>query len=455
MPILLLAVVGTLIGTILVGGIVSSVLDVPLLAAFAFGALISATDPVAVIAFFRSLGVSKRLSVLVEGESLFNDGVAIVLFNLALAFAASTVDPLAGGWATAASAVGEFLRVALGGLGVGLVLGYVVSYIILKNVDDHLIETTTTVALAFGSFVLAEQFHMSGILAVVAAGLMVGNLGMRNTSPTTRLTLDNFWEFSAFIANSIIFLLIGLEIELIELVPYWIPILVAVVAVLVVRALLVYSFAGVYSRFAPSRLKIPMNYRHIMFWGGLRGAISLALALTLTTSTIASEFARELQVMTFGVVLFTLLVQGMSIEGLIRRLGLANKPEALVAQQERQAQLFVKRAGQRELKRLYEEGLIYRSAYEAMDAVYSAEIQTSKRAVSDHLERYPDLEQDMFLQVRADLLSAERAALGEALGAGFLSEDTYEEMVRDINDRMAALDVIKESRLTHSEMNQS
>ena len=193
LPVLLLAFGGTLVGTFLVGGLVHF-LGISWAAALAFGALISATDPVAVIAFFRSLGVSKRLTILVEGESLFNDGVAIVIFNLALA-----AGTLSGSFGLG-EALQSFFIVAFGGVAVGITLGYVVSYIILKNVDDHLIETATTVALAFGSFVVAESFgqfigveglHFSGILAVVAAGLMVGNIGFQNTSPTTKLTLDN------------------------------------------------------------------------------------------------------------------------------------------------------------------------------------------------------------------------------------------------------------------------
>ncbi|NND03049.1 MAG: hypothetical protein HKN91_09700, partial [Acidimicrobiia bacterium] len=215
----LIAVGGTLIGTFVVGGFVNQLVDVPWAPALAFGALISATDPVAVISFFRSIGVSKRLTILVEGESLLNDGVSFVVFTLALAAAAP------GAGFDLASALGDFVLIAFGGLAVGIVLGYVVSALILRNLDDHLVETAVTVALAFGSYLLAEEFgaligadfHLSGILAVVAAGLMVGNTGLLNTSPTTRLTLQNFWEFLSFVVNSMVFLLLGLEIQITEL----------------------------------------------------------------------------------------------------------------------------------------------------------------------------------------------------------------------------------------------
>ena len=449
-PILLLAVVGTLVSTIIVGEIITWVLDVPLLAAFAFGALISATDPVAVISFFRSLGVSKRLGMLMEGESLLNDGVAIVLFSMAVAFASAGINPADQGLSILGDGLIEFFRVALGGLTVGFVLGYVVSYGILKNVDDHLIETTTTFALALGAYVIAESFHVSGILAVVAAGLMVGNIGMQNTSPTTRLTLENFWEFLAFVANSLVFLIIGLEIEITRLWPGIVPIIVAVLAVLLSRAIVVYGISALYSRSASLPQKIPTPYRHVMFWGGLRGAISLALALTLTGEVFGIAVAQEMQVMTFGVVLFTLLVQGTTIETLIRRLGLSEKPPHLLEHQRRQARLFTNRAGLQEMNRLRSEGMLFRDIWDATAAVYDEEINKSKLAIRDHLEAHPELEQDLFLQARTDALRAERSAITDAMQRDLISEKVHGELVSAADHRMAALDMIKDSRSEHA-----
>jgi CPA1 family monovalent cation:H+ antiporter len=326
----------------------------------------------------------------------------------------------------------------------------VVSYGILKNLDDHLIETTTTVALALGAYVIAERFHVSGILAVVAAGLMVGNIGTQNTSPTTRLTLDNFWEFMAFVANSLVFLFIGLEIEIVQMWPNIIPIIVAVLAVLFSRAIVVYSITALYSRFAPLSQKIPGSYRHVMFWGGLRGAISLALALTLTGDVFGEAFAKELQLMTFGVVLFTLLVQGTTIEALIRRLGLAERPEHLLEHQRRQARLFTKRAGLQELDRLRQDGMIFRDIWDATSAVYNEEIGQSKLAIRDHMEAHPELEQELFLQARTDALRAERSAITDAMQHDVISEAVHEELVHEADNRMAALELIKESRRSHS-----
>ncbi len=447
--ILLLAIGGTLLGTFLVGGVVMFTLGIPLAAALAFGALISATDPVAVISFFRTLGVSKRLGILVEGESLFNDGAAIVLFNLALLAGLIGLDsfgPL--------QAIQEFLLVSMGGILVGLVMGYIVSALILKNLDDHLIETATTVALAFGSYVVAESFgkfigittlHFSGILAVVAAGLMVGNIGLQNTSPTTRLTLDNFWEFAAYMMNSIIFLAIGLEIELAQLTAFILPILVAVVTVLLSRAMIMYATTAVYSRLSPKR-QILMPFRHVMFWGGLRGAISLALALSLNGNVFGADFALELRVMTFGVVLFTLLVQGTTIEGLIKRLKLSEKPAQQIELQRRQARLYAKRAGKLELDRLRKDGILYGDMWQAMGEVYDEEIAASKDNLLAHLQYYPEMEQELFLQAREDVLKAERRAVSDAQRRGLITEKVHREMIEELNNRLAALDILKENR---------
>jgi len=201
----LLAIPGVILNMLVVGGILSYGAGLSLAVAMVFGALIAATDPVSVIAIFRRLGAPKRLEVLLEAESLFNDGTAVVIFGLAL-------EVLQLGKFNFSEALVEFVRTAGGGLIVGIVLGWLVSWLI-GRIDDHLIETTLTTVLAFGSYLVAEQFHFSGVLAVVAAGLMSGNMGERAMSPTTRIALVNLWEYFAFLANSAVFLMIGLEAQ--------------------------------------------------------------------------------------------------------------------------------------------------------------------------------------------------------------------------------------------------
>ena len=310
---MLMAIPGVVITMLVVGGIVAWGAALALPVALVFGALIAATDPVAVIALFRAVGAPKQLVVPVEGESLLNDGTAIVIFNLMLAVALTGHFNLMEGLV-------EFIRVAAGGLGVGLALGWLAAQLIAR-VDDYAIETALTLVLAFGAYLVAEHFHVSGVLAVVAAGLVSGNLGLRGMSQTTRVGLFHFWEFAAFIANSLVFLLIGLQVNGSQLTVMWPQIAWAIVAVLTARVLVVYGLGRITKRLGEP---IPSSWQPVLSWGGLRGAISLALALSLPEALGPAR--PVLLAMTFGVVLFTLLVQGTTMGALVRGLGLNPRP---------------------------------------------------------------------------------------------------------------------------------
>ncbi len=244
LPIVGLAIPGVLVTTALVGAIVSWGVGISLTSGLVFGALIAATDPVAVVALFKALGAPKRLTTLVESESLFNDGTAIVIFKLMLVIAVSAVagndGETPGRSFDLLTATVDFVRVSAGGLLIGVGLGWIIAQIIAR-VDDYLIETMLTTVLAFGTYLVAERFHVSGVLAVVAAGIITGNVGLKGMSPTTRIVLFNFWEVLAFVANSLVFLLIGLDVNLREIGANMLPIGVALFAVLVSRALVVYG----------------------------------------------------------------------------------------------------------------------------------------------------------------------------------------------------------------------
>ncbi|NQU30247.1 MAG: cation:proton antiporter, partial [Anaerolineae bacterium] len=175
-------------------------------------------------------------------------------------------------------------------------------------IDDALVETTITTILAFGAYLIGEELHVSGVLAVVVAGIVNGNVGPRGMSPTTRIVVNNFWEYGAFLANSLIFLIIGLTTDLQILIDNWQAIGVAILATLGVRALSIYGF----SLFGKD---IPTKWKHILYWGGLRGAIVLALALSIPIDFPERD---RLLAMAFGVVLFTLLVQGFSMDTLVK-----------------------------------------------------------------------------------------------------------------------------------------
>ena len=415
------------------------------MAALAFGALIAATDPVAVIAFFRSLGVDKRLSLLVEGESLFNDGTSIVIFKLALAIGGVTAA--ASGEAQAgfslSSIVWNFISVAVGGLVVGLLVGVLADVAIFRNLDDMLVETTITLPVAFGSYILAEHFQLSGILAVVAAGIYLGNRIPVYTTPSTKIALYNFWEMLSYVATSLIFLVIGFQIDVRQFFSIQIMFLVlsAVIAILVARAMVIYGMSAFSRRFGAA---IQRKYQHVMFWGGLRGAISLALALSLGVNDFGPGIGEQLRLMTFGVVLFTLIVQGTTIKPLIKRLGLAEKSKRQKERERSLGRFYTSRAAQKELDRLNEMGVVSGSILEAMQEAQRMEIEERDQDVREMLQRHPGLSVDLTLQVRRAMLQAERTALGEAARSEVISEDTLEQMIEELDCRVEALNAIED-----------
>lgn len=465
-PILLMAVVGVLLGTFIVGSIVAGIgwavdplaaalnlpqlqnLDpIPFAAAIAFGALISATDPVAVIAFFRSLGVGKRLSMLVEGESLLNDGTSIVIFNLALTLGGAAAGSLGATEFNLLMVVWDFTRVAVGGLIVGLLVGFLVDHFFLRPLDERLVETTVTMLAAFGSFILAEQLHLSGILAVVAAGIYIGNALPGHTTPTTKVALFNFWEIVAFVVTSLIFLLIGTQIDIRDVISPQniVLVLAAVVAILVSRTLVVYGMSALSGRLGTP---IPRSYQHIMFWGGLRGAISLALALSLSSNAFGTGVGAQLRLMTFGVVLFTLLVQGTTIEGLLKRLGLAHRSPRQIEKEQQMGRFYAARAARIELERLHERGMISGSLWEAMLEAQEAELQQHDRDLQAMWQKYPGMSTELALQARRAMLRAERTALAEANRQEIISEEVQQEMMELIDARMELLRLLEERGTT-------
>ncbi len=427
LPILVLAVPGVLLTTFMVGGIVAAGTGLSLTSALVFGALISATDPVAVVALFKALGAPRKLTVLVEGESLFNDGTAIVVFNLMLAAAGATLSSsMLNGPSDVLRAVVDFVIVSAGGLAVGGVLGWMLSRVIAR-LDDYLIETTLTTVLAFGSYLIADRLHLSGVLAVVAAGLVNGNIGPRGMSPTTRIVLFNFWEYLAFIANSLVFLLIGLDVNIPQIVANVLPIGVAVGAVIASRLVVVYGLNWLVNRRRPV---VPMSYQHVLFWGGLRGAISLALALSLPASLADRELLR---VMAFGVVLFTLLGQGTTMQFLLRRLGLTQQAEEKLEFERRQGRLLAVRSARERLEQLYREGTLSGMAWNQLQPELEEHIARHQEAQHALLNLHPALQAEELEDARREGLRTQRATLASLLRDGVISERTYEELVTEVD----------------------
>ncbi len=307
-PLLVFSVLGTIVSALLVGGLSVWLLRFSLPVALVFGALMAPTDPISVLAVFRRLGVQPRLSLLVEGESLFNDGIGVVLFTVFVSAA------LAGHW----SLPGAVLQFVLGITG-GVLFGLLAALLVTRvswHLEDHLLDITLTILLAYGAFLGAETLHVSGVVAVITAGLVVGNIWKPlTTSESSRQAVDAFWDFAAFAANSVIFLLLGNDVaHLHGFLRVWPVIFLAIAITLAGRAVSVYGLTPLSNRLADP---LPLSWQMILWWGGLRGALSMALVLGL-----APQFpSRELLILlVFSVVFFSLVVQGLTITPLIKLL---------------------------------------------------------------------------------------------------------------------------------------
>ncbi|MBM7553328.1 cation:proton antiporter [Thalassobacillus pellis] len=304
-----MAFLGTFTTFLVIGLCTYFLLDLSLVVAFTFAALMSATDPISVITIFKNLGVSEKLSTVMETESLFNDGIAVVLFNITTIYLLSYMEM---GLAGVGSGILLFLKFVIGGTVVGAILGFFISQVI-RFYDDYPFEIVVSLLMYFGSYFIAEHFHFSGVIAVVVSGLIYGSYGARiGMTDTTKVNINSFMDTITEIANSLIFLMVGLEIRNIDFTDKWLLIIWAIIIVLIARTLSLYMSTSLSK-------KIPSKWKVIMNWGGLKGSLSIALALSLPTSF---EGRDTILILTFSVVVFSLVIQGLTMKPLIMKLGL-------------------------------------------------------------------------------------------------------------------------------------
>ncbi|MGD0492259.1 MAG: sodium:proton antiporter [Steroidobacteraceae bacterium] len=276
--------------------------------AIVFGTLIAATDPVSVIATLKGSKVHGRLRMLIESESLLNDGTAAVAF-------VAVLGVLAGDHETVLSISGRLCVTIVGGVLIGGAVAYLLM-LLAGRTPDYLVEITFTTLAAYGSFFLAEHYRCSGVLAALTAGLVVGNFRSSGSiSAAGRHALGPFWEYLAFVANSLIFLLIGAQEAQQDFNGLWVPVLAAIVLVTLGRAVAIYPLCALFAR---SRLRVDVRHQHVLFWGGLRGALALALALSLPEDLHQHDV---MVVITFAVVAFSVFAQGLTITPLLQWLG--------------------------------------------------------------------------------------------------------------------------------------
>jgi CPA1 family monovalent cation:H+ antiporter len=395
--------------------------------ALVFGALISATDPIAVMAVFKSLGVPRRLSMLLDGESLLNDGAAIVFFTLSLTL-------VSGASVTTGQLTMDFFKiVGFGGL-IGAAVGMGVSQLI-KHIDDAMIEITLTTIAAYGSFVAAEHFHYSGVIAVVVAGVLCGNYGARTgMTPSTRVAVETFWEYVAFALNSFVFLLIGLEVHLNALLTSWKAILVAYLVVTACRGVVVFGVSGVLRK---TREKIPWPWSVVLTWGGLRGALPMVLVLSLP-----KDFPhRELLVtMTFGVVLISILVHGVTVSPLLRWLGVVKGHKQRDAYEFARGKLQAASAALEELEHMSHVSFYRDDERSRLKEEYEKRIEQEQARIGELKLDGAAIAAQESQWARRHLLLTEKNHVLDSFRQGVLEQEIYEKLLADIDARLLRLE---------------
>ncbi|NEP15885.1 MAG: transporter [Leptolyngbya sp. SIO4C1] len=433
-PVLMLAVPGLLLSTAVVGGLMGALTPLDWTGALLFGSLISATDPVAVVALFKELGLSKQLVVLIEGESLFNDATAIVTFNLILAAATAQASNLL------LSGLLEFLRAFIGGIVVGAIAAWLISYLIGLAYRNPLVQSTLSTVLAFGTFILAEHtLHISGVIAVVSAGMVTGWLTSIRLKPENRDFLHEFWEYASFLANSLIFLLVGItSVRLLQSANGLMPLLatlgIAIAAILLARVLAVFGLMALVNRLqiAP---RVGRPAQAILVWGGLRGAVGLALALSLESEPVNSELIVPL---TLGVALFTLMVPGTTIGQLIKQLKL-DKPSVLERLERFEALIEAKQAALQSLAQFRKTSSQYQTQIDHLSAQLSQALDIEKTKLHQLKQSLSDCPQQLHQAIWLQALMIENQAYRDLHDQGLLSEAAFVRLELGLNVRYDAV----------------
>ena len=438
-PVGLLALAGTFISVLLLALAFHRLLGMPIELATLLGVILSPTDPVAVLALFKEQGVTRGLQTIVEGESVFNDGVAVVLYLIVLGV-------LHGESVTLSQGTVEFVKVVAGGALVGGVVGYL-THRLYAAIDDHLIEVGLSVVLAYGSYLVAERLEVSGVISVVVAGLIIGNYGrVFSMSPSTRLSLTYFWEIAAFLINGLLFLLIGLTVERGDLLGFAGEIGLVYLLMLSARAVVVYGTLGAHR--LTGQAKMPLSWIHVVNWGGLRGSIPVALALGLPASTPQLE---RLRAITLGAVFLSLVVQGLTIKPLLRRLGLVQRSEEQQEFERAQGRAIAARAALNALERLRRGGEISEGLLQKLSDYFETARAESTTQLSVMTQDIGAVRQRQLGRASARVFAAQRTALDEALRRGLLSEEVWRELKKQIDARLIEGEEVGWDQLWHEE----
>jgi len=424
-PVLTLAVAAILLAMFVGAGVLYNGLGLGWPIALLLATVLASTDTIAVIATVRGVRAPQRLATILENASAFDDATTLVAFATVLAYVATgSFDPARGAldlaWAVGAA------------LAVGATLAFLAS-IVLRQTEDHLMEILLTVVVTFGSALLAGQLQASSVVAVLASGLTLGSVGWGHVTPTGRIAIRSFWETAAFGVNSMVFLLIGLQVDVGALLGAAPAVAWGLAAVVAGRVTAVYLLFGIL-RLAGQ--PTPLAWQHLFVWANLKGSLSMALALSLPAGLAEREL---LTTIVFGCALVTLTVQGLTLGHVARALGIGRAGEAELRLQHEQGRLLSARAGQAELDRLQRLGLLPSGLFQRMRAGYQGSIARSEKELRDLLFLHSAEEARHIEAVQRRLMVVEKSALKDAGNSGILSEQVVAELSADVDKRLAEL----------------
>ena len=426
--ILLLAGPGVIISATITSALLKFGLGLEWITACAVGVVLAPTDTVSVIATFRNVSVPSRLATIVEGESLFNDGVALVLLSLVTSVHLQGSFSIVGG-------ITQIFIACVGGSVLGLGLGYLCIGL-FRQLDDSLSKMLLTVAVSLGTFQIGNILGVSSAIAVVIAGLVIGNLGFRTTSASSKVTLLNFWEYAGFGVNTFIFLFVGIEIDspvLLGLIP---TALFVILAYQIGRSFAIYPLLWILRMFERS---LPLKWQHILIFGNVKGSLSMALAISLPF-TLPDRM--QMIALVFSTVFVSLVSQGLSLTSLVRWLQLSKPSPTRQKIQALQLNLIAAKAAQEELKNLLQSGSLPKFLYEELFASYQARIATSEKELREFYNQRinyisNDIEEQNLLDgLRRRLYLAEKGAVNDAIFKGLLPEDLAQSYIQDLDERL-------------------
>lgn len=425
-PILALAIGGTLITYVVIGFVSYYLLGVSVIVAFTFAALMSPTDPISVLQIFKPLGVNKKMNAIMEGESLLNDGVGVVLFKISSIYLLTYMEMGAAGFG---QGVLLFLKFAIGGLVIGLIIGYIGS-ISIKRIDSYPLEIAISIIVFFGSFLIGETVQVSGVIAVVVAGLLFGNYGGKiGMSSVTKLNIYNFYDVIAFIANSIIFLMVGLEISRIDVQGKWGMIVIGILIVLIGRSVAVYA--------SLAWLKdIPLSWQHILNYGGLKGSLSIALALSLPRTFEGRE---DLIMLTFSVVIFSLLFQGLTIKTLINKLGIIEKQDHIWEYEEVIANINGSKISISTWSDMKAASLLMEKDYQDLVRPEKERLEKYEQTLEYLYSVHPEIKQEQLKDAKRESLYNQYQELGKLVSKEVISQATLEKKQKEILEEIEYL----------------